>query len=268
MALHAFIEGVGLVGPGLSGWAQGAAALTGAAPYVSRPTELPPPEGLPPAERRRTGPAVKLALATGREAIAASGRDAATLPTVFSASGADGHNYHAICEALASDDPLLSPTRFHNSVHNAPAGYWGIATGAMTPSNVMCAHDASFGAGLLEALCQAATQRGPCVLIAYDTDYPDPLRHKRPIPDTFGLALVLSPEQGPHSLARLALELVPAEQAPADRMADPLLETLRAAVPAARALPLLQALAAGGERQVVLDYLQDVAMRIALAPCR
>ena len=28
------------------------------------------------------------------------------------------------------------------------------------------------------------------------------------------------------------------------------------------------ALAAGGERQVVLDYLDDVAMRIALAPCR
>lgn len=268
MALHAFIEGVGLVGPGLSGWAQGAAALSGAVPYVSRATELPPPEGLPPAERRRTGPAVKLALATGREAIAASGRDASSLPTVFSASGADGHNYHAICEALASDDPLLSPTRFHNSVHNAPAGYWGIATGAMTPSNVMCAHDASFGAGLIEALCQVRAQQAPCVLIAYDTDYPAPLRHKRPIPDTFGLALVLAPEAGPRGVARLDLELLPAEAAPRTRMADPALETLRTAVPAARALPLLRALALGGEHGVVLDYLDDVVLRIALSPCR
>jgi hypothetical protein len=268
MPLHAFIEGVGLVGPGLSGWPEGAAVLAGTAPYVPRATELPPPEGLPPAERRRTGPAVKLALATGREAIAASGRDAATLPTVFSASGADGHNYHAICEALASDDPLLSPTRFHNSVHNAPAGYWGIATGAMTPSNVMCAHDASFGAGLLEALCQARAQHGACVLIAYDTDYPAPLRHKRPIPDTFGLALVLAPEASARSMARLDLELVPAANTPGTRISDPALETLRTAVPAARALPLLQALALGDERQVVLDYLDDVVMRIALSPCR
>ena len=58
--------------------------------------------------------------------------DAATLATVFSASGADGHNCHALCEQLATDDRQLSPTRFHNSVHNAAAGYWSVATGAMS----------------------------------------------------------------------------------------------------------------------------------------
>jgi 3-oxoacyl-(acyl-carrier-protein) synthase len=141
--------------PGLNDWPHAAAVLAGHAPYASARTVLPPPAGLPPAERRRTRPS-RVALAAGLEAAAASGRDAATLATVFSASGGDGQNCHAICETLAGDDRQLSPTRFHNSVHNAPAGYWSIATRAMATSNVLCAHDGSFAAGLLESLCQVA----------------------------------------------------------------------------------------------------------------
>ncbi|WP_010095767.1 beta-ketoacyl synthase chain length factor, partial [Burkholderia ubonensis] len=161
------------------------------------------------------------ALAVGREAVAASGRDAATLATVFSASGGDSQNCHAICETLAGDDRLLSPTRFHNSVHNAPAGYWSIATGATAASNVLCAHDGSFAAGLLESVCQVAVDRMPCLLIAYDTDYPEPLRAVRPIVDAFGVALVLAPEAGAATLARIDVQLTDAS---ATTLASPALE--------------------------------------------
>lgn len=263
MQLSAFIEGIGLLGPGLKDWKQGAAVLAGAQPYASQPSELPPPAGLPPAERRRTGPSVKLALALGQQAVAASGVDSATLPTVFSASSGDGYNYHAICEALASDDRLISPTRFHNSVHNAAAGYWGIASGAMASSNVLCARDGSFGAGLLDSLCQVVVDGEACLLIAYDTDYPEPLRSHRPIPDAFGLALVLLPQPTARSLARLDVTLA---EAPASQMALPELEQLRQSVPAARALPLLQALALGGTREVVIDYLDDLRLRVVVTP--
>mgnify|MGYP002075717815 CR=1 FL=1 len=34
---------------------------------------------------------------------------------------------------FASDDRLISPTRFHNSVHNAPSGYWSIAARSTRP---------------------------------------------------------------------------------------------------------------------------------------
>ncbi len=270
MTAPVFIEGIGLLGPGLADWQQGAAILRGQASYAPAATALPVPEGLPSAERRRTGPAVKLALAVGRQAIAASGRDAATLATVFSASGADGHNYHAICESLAGDDPTISPTRFHNSVHNAPAGYWSIATGAMAPSNAMCAHDGSFAAGLLDAYSQVLASRAPCVLIAYDTGYPEPLRSARPIPDAFGLALVLTAEPGPATLASLRPSLVMGDsegEAPTP-MADAALETLRAAIPAARALPLLQALAREDDATAVLDYLDPLRLRVEVAPWR
>ncbi|HIH2643497.1 TPA: beta-ketoacyl synthase chain length factor, partial [Burkholderia cenocepacia] len=55
MTLTAFIESIGLVGPGLTDWPHAADVLAGRAPYAAARTELPPPAGLPSAERRRTG---------------------------------------------------------------------------------------------------------------------------------------------------------------------------------------------------------------------
>jgi hypothetical protein len=262
MTLAAYIESIGLIGPGLPDWPHAADVLAGRATYASARTVLPPPAGLPPAERRRTGAVVRTALAVGHEAVAASGRDAATLATVFSASGGDGQNCHAICETLASDDRQLSPTRFHNSVHNAPAGYWSIATRAMAPSNVLCAHDGSFAAGLLESLCQIAADRVPTLLIAYDTDYPEPLQAVRPIPDAFGVALVLAPDASTAALARIDVRLT---DAPATALASPELDALRRGIPAARVLPLLEALAARRTTRVVLDYLDDTRVQIDIA---
>ncbi|SPA55903.1 beta-ketoacyl synthase chain length factor [Cupriavidus taiwanensis] len=250
-----YLESIGLLGPGLSGWQQASAVLAGRAPYAHAATELPLPSGLPPAERRRTGPTVRLALGVGQQAVAASGCDAAQLPTIFTSSSSDGQNFHAICEALAQPEPLMSPTRFHNSVHNATAGYWSIAAGAMRASNVLCAMDGSFGAGLLEGVLQAGADAEPCLLIAYDTGYPEPLHSCRPIPDPFGVALLLTPQPSPRSLARIAVALT---QAPPTAMPDAALEALRQSAPAARALPLLAAIARGETGTVVLDYLDTL----------
>ncbi|MDP3616451.1 MAG: beta-ketoacyl synthase chain length factor, partial [Rhodoferax sp.] len=128
MMLTAYIEGIGLLGPGLNDWPGAQAVLAGRQPYLPQKTLLPSPTLLPAAERRRSGAIVKLTLATGLEAIAAAGLAAVSLPSVFSSSGGDGENCHAICEMLASQDRQISPTRFHNSVHNTASGYWSIAT--------------------------------------------------------------------------------------------------------------------------------------------
>ena len=112
-------------------------------------------------------------------------------------SGGDGQNCHELCHALSLANREVSPTRFANSVHNAPAGYWSIATGAMVESNVLCAFDASFVAGLLEALTQIAVdQVTRCCWWPMTREYPQPLHAKRPIPDAFGVAMVLTPGIG------------------------------------------------------------------------
>lgn len=259
--LVAYIDGIGLIGPGLDSWTAGRAVLAGQAPYEARKAVLPAPAALPAAERRRCGPIVKLSLAVGMEAGA--GCDLSRLPTVFSASGGDGGNCHELCEMLASDDRQISPTRFHNSVHNAAAGYWSIAAGAMVTSSVLCGYDASFGAGLLEALAQTVVDRTQTLLIACDTTYPQPLRAARPIPDELGVGLLLSPEPSARSIARISVSLT---DDAADRLADAALEQLRQSIPAARSLPLLQTIARGETRRMVLDYLDSSRLAVEAGP--
>ena len=268
MRLAARIEGVGLVGPGLPGWTEARAALAGAAGYVPAPTAVPSPEALPAVERRRAGKCVRTSLAAGLAAAADAGREARDLAAIFSSSTGDGENLHAICEALASDDRLISPTRFHNSVHNAPAGYWGIATGAMKPADCLAAFDASFGAGLVEALGRLAADPAlPVLLIAYDAPYPEPLHAVRPIPDCFGVGLVLAAPGAPgEATARGPMLSMATTRDPITRMGDAALESLRSAIPAARCLPLLALLARGRPGRVVLEYLDDLALAVEVTP--
>ena len=252
-----FLDGIGIRGPGLAGWEVAREILCGTAPYVSTPTVLPTVEKLPPAERRRVGAPVKLAMAIGLEAAQAAGADVANLATVFSSTEADCDNTHAILEALASAERSMSPTRFHNSVHNAPAGYWSIATGSMQPSTSLNTYDATFVAGLLEAATQARCNQSACLLIAFDTAFPEPVRSLRPIPDAMGVALVVRPDRSEASCA--CLTLVPGH-APATAMTQAALEQLRQAIPAARALPLLEVLAQRRSGAVVLDYLESMTL--------
>lgn len=263
-AISAFVQGIGVLGPGLADWESAKPVLAGLAPYTSAATVIPPPQILPPAERRRASDIIKLTLATSVEALAAAKLDVQEMPSVFSFSNGDGNNCHVICETLASSDRQLSPTRFHNSVHNAAAGYWSIAMKAMATSSVLCAYDASFGAGLVEAMTQVAVDATPCILMASDTPYPEPVHNVRPIPDNFGLALVLTPARTSQSLARLEIGFTEEE---ADRMAVPAMEQLRLAFPTARGLPLLSALAQGQDMRVILSYLDELQLAVTVSPC-
>ncbi len=266
--LTVFVEGIGLLGPGLSDWVQGRGVLAGGESYQPARCVVPLPMALPAAERRRAGMVVKVALAVGQQAVTASSLQASALPSVFTSSSGDAINCHQICSALASSDRLISPTRFHNSVHNAASGYWSISSGAMASSSVLCAHDGSFAAGLLEAMAQVMLEQTPVLLVAYDTDYPEPLRSVRPLPDTFGVALVLAPRRSQRSLAQW--QLAPAaclSDAPTQTLDDAALELLRRSVPAARCLPLLCSVAAQRQGKVLLDYLPGLQLAVQVAPC-
>ncbi len=260
MRLVARVAGVGLVGPGWSSWPEGREALAGRAPYSPSPTRMPSPDALPATERRRAGKCVRLALGAGLEALADAGLAPASVAAIFASSSGDGENCHALCEALASDDRMISPTRFHNSVHNAPAGYWSIATGATGSADCIAAFDGSFGAGLLEALARlAADPAQPVVLVAYDAPYPYPLHGARPISDAFGVALALSGAANGARGPRIEADF--SREAP-QRLAEARLEGIRGTIPAARSLPLLELLARCASGAAVLDYLEGLALRV------
>jgi len=267
------ILGVGVLAPGLNGWAEAAPRLRDPAGWASSPTVLPSPSRLPPAERRRSGAIVKLSLAVADEAVTMAGErsgrvfDPAQLATVFSSSSGDPLNCHALCEALALPERAVSPTRFTNSVHNATAGYWHIATQSRAPSTSLCAFDDSFAAGLLEAFAQCATLQAPVLLVVSDIPYPEPLHALRPAPDAIGVALLLAPAAAGTGGAALQLGWgdPTAPCSPAGCGHDGL-DALRNAVPAARGLPLLQALARGEPASLAFEAFGGPALAVAVTP--
>lgn len=242
------VAGIGLVGPGLADWTTGAALLRNPAGWTGTPTAVPAPNRLPPTERRRAGTVVKISLVAADQAVAMAGAEPASLPTVFASSTGDPLNCHLLCEALATPERLVSPTRFTNSVHNAPAGYWHIATASRAPSTSLAAYDASFAAGLLEAAVQVQASAAPVLLVAADVPYPEPLHAKRPVADSFALALLLAPAGGGRELT-----LTLTGDAAATPCAHDGLEGVRRTIPAARALPLLMALAGDAAAGFVLE---------------
>ncbi len=265
-----WVDGVGLLGPGMASWAHACELLTGEAEFEVAPTVLPAPELLPPAERRRASRIVKAALAVGLEACRHASMEPGSLPNVFAASGGDGHNCHSLCELLAGEDRHISPTRFHNSVHNAASGYWSIATGATPAAQVLGAYDASFAAGLLEAITQVEVNGQPVLLVACDSEYPEPLHAKRPILDTAGVALVLSPVRSERSIAQIRLARRGAlQECSPDGLSSnqPGLRACVQAMPAMRGLPLLEALiSTTSSRPVALEYFSPQSLVVRVAP--
>lgn len=254
--LEVGIQGIGLLGPGWADWPSAVPQLLQPATWQRVPTVVPPPARLPATERRRAGAVVKASVVVADQACAAAGIDPSGLATVFTSSTGDPANCHAMCEALASPERMVSPTRFTNSVHNVAAGYWHIATQDMQASTSLGAFDASLSAGLLEAAAQCACAQQPVLLVACDVPYPEPLNGVRPVADVFALALVLVPQGG----RRLAVAL--AGDAAATRCDDAAFETLRGQIPAARALPLLQALAGGTAVSLVLEGPPGAALAV------
>jgi hypothetical protein len=263
--MRVYLEGIGVRGDGLEGWEAAADVLAGQRGYVSAPTILPLNTLLPANERRRMVMTVKLALEVGAEAFANAKRDPGQTATVFTSSGGDGDTIHNILDALACEKIEVSPTRFHNSVHNAPSGYWSIATKAVEPTTSLCVHDASFSAGLLEAAAQATVDNRAVGLIAYDLPYPEPLHAFRPIGSTFAIGLVITPRPSEATLASFSIALSRGNEPPTTMM-QPQLEAMRLGNPAARSLPLLEALARRLESNVILDYLGDNVITVSVAP--
>jgi len=260
-----FVESAAVLAPGLAGWAASREVLAGEKTYAAAPLVPLVADLLPPVERRRTGSTVKMALSVGNEALTHAGRSVESVATVFVSSGNDGDVINDILITLAGAERQVSPTRFHNSVHNAPSGYWGIATHSHRPSTSLCAFDWSFAIGLMEAATQLHADRPEVLLIAYDMPYPMPFGALRRVNQPFGTALLLTRSRTQRTLAALELTL-DAKARAISRMEDAGLEQLRAGNPCARALPLLAALARGQPDTITLERNAGQTLSLAVTP--
>jgi hypothetical protein len=255
------VRGVGILAPGLPDWATARRVLAGEQAYRHAPAAEPKPQALPPNERRRGARTVRWAIAAAQEALRDSGIAAADAASVFASSSGDGEVLVQILESLVQPAREVSPTRFHNSVHNAASGYWSIASGSRRAAVTLCAYDACFGAALLEAAALVQAGEGAVLLVAYDLPYPPPFLAVRPIREPLALALLLCAETGAPALARWRVALA-AEPATIAAMPIPELESN----PAAHALPLLAAMARNETIEIQVSLANGGALTIETRP--
>lgn len=257
------IAGVGAWAPGATDWPSLRAVLRGDATYTDAPTARPAGACLPAAERRRAPDGVRLAVEVAAQAVAMAGIDAAALPCVFASAYGELAITDYVCATLATAPRELSPTKFHNSVLNAPAGYWTIATGCTAPSSAVSAYESSFAAGLLEAAALAASESMPTLYACCDVAATGPLATVIHTTRALGAALVLVPANG--GAARLQISVEPAHSQTATVAASPS-DLVHDNPASTHMLALLSALARAQPARLVAPLSAGLALHMEILP--
>lgn len=208
------------------------------------------PALIPPRERRRAPATAKLAVEALGQAYAQSGLGGAGIPVVTASSMGDMEITDHLCRILAENPQLVSPTMFHNSVHNAAVGYWSIAQASRAACNAVAAGEYSGTAGLLEAAALCQDSQSPVLLVVYEGLAPVTLMPLCRSPHPLALACMLAPGDYAEEAGGQAAGHTPTSLSITLNAADspwpvlpPALEAAFGHNPAGRVLPLFIAMA-------------------------
>ena len=94
------VEAVGVLAPGLPDWETAKDILTSRRAFVPAPLDAPQPGCLLPAERRRSSPTVRLAIAVAEQALRQTSLSPQDMAMVFSSYEAAGVITHQLCEEI------------------------------------------------------------------------------------------------------------------------------------------------------------------------
>ena len=202
-----YLNSIGLFASNMPSWKDGKKALKSNASWEEKSIKYPTPTILSSRERRRASNSVCIALAVAEEAIENSNYTSNELPIIFSSSVGEISTMHNILEALSTDDGFVSPTRFHNSVHNTASGYWSIGSGSAQSATSIAAENSGFEAGFLKAAMQAVAENTPVLFVVFDVPCPTALSKKIPYKYPIAIAFVLSPFEKDNKIAELNISI-------------------------------------------------------------
>lgn len=155
----------------------------------------PKPEVIPANERRRSPLPVKLAVESSWQATQMAGVDPSTLTCVFVSGFGDTQLTDYMCKVLATESKELSPTKFHNSVHNAAAGYWTISTGCEKAANSVAGFQDSVSLTLMEAMIQCQQEQKAILLTFFDAPVSSVLTDIMGPGSAFSFSIIIEPCQ-------------------------------------------------------------------------
>ncbi len=263
-ALEIGIGGIGFWTPGWADWNAARAGLLGEAQSDANVAK-PSPTLLAAAERRRAPLPVLLACEISAQACAVSGHAVDALPSVFTSTHGDLIITDYMCSVLVDAPNELSPIRFHNSVHNAPAGYWTIGAHCHAGSTSISGWHSSFAIALFEAAVEANAEGTPVLLTAYDGVSPGPLSEVSPSTIPFGVAMVVTPGRGSDISMSLQLNGDPGQADTGFALPAAFAEMARCNPMAAQSLPLLMGIAQRERSRLSLSAGANSALIVELS---
>ena len=193
----AYVVGVGLCAPGQGGTARWSVTFPGLTPSD------PSGDHLPPVLRRRASSLARMAAAVARQAAQQANLDLSRVPLVLGSAYGEIVAAVEMMREFGGPTGLPSPTRFHNSVHNAPAAYLSIATGNHGFNTAVAAGRATPVATMLEAMALLRENEGDALLVLLDEPPPEPFGRAEPYPAA-AVAICLSTSPGPHALSAVS----------------------------------------------------------------
>ncbi len=217
------------------------AGLNGAAWPEQRPLQ---PAMIPPRERRRAPHTVKMALETMGQATADAAVPLDSISVVTASSMGDMDITDYMCKTLAKNPLLVSPTSFHNSVHNAAVGNWSISQSSHAACNAVAAGEYSGTAGLLEAAVLCMDSQSPVLLVIQEGKATPALMPQCRSPFPLSLALLLAaPDQACAEQTVATVEISLQDEPSSWPLLPAALAAAYSTSPAGRMLPLFIPLA-------------------------
>lgn len=139
------------------------------------PAATPRAELLPPMLRRRTSLLTRMAAEVAHQALRRGGLDPAHTAMIYGSVYGEIRTTLDLLAALLEPGAPLSPTKFHNSVHNTASGYVSITTGNRVGDAALSGGPSTLAVGLLEAAARVACEGGDAVLVIAEEPLPEPL---------------------------------------------------------------------------------------------
>jgi len=264
--MHCSIKAIGGWGKNFTNWQELSELLTTG--RTQENTAASPKPGIIPANERRRAPLpVKLAVESSWQATQAAGIAPNELACVFVSGIGDTQLTDYMCKVLATENMQLSPTKFHNSVHNAAAGYWTISTGCMKAANSVAGFNESVPLALLEAVTQCIQEHIPMLITFYDAPSSEVLKPLLKNEQAFAISLVIEPlesnvDSSSNDDVSLAVEVLSEScEWPALSMETELRECYETN-PVARILSLLNAIAAKTSNTVKLPLSNETTLQL------
>ncbi len=258
--MKAYIDAIGLQANGLEGWFASQPILKKEKAYQNKPLTKYSPLFLPANERRRVTNTIKLALRTAEE-TQFNALSNQKIPTLFACVDGDTEISVKMIDAVLMDDPLISPIHFHNSVHNAPAGYWMMGQKNTQAASSISAGKYQIATLFIEGMSQLLEPASKILLVAYDLPIDPKIENINVTCQPFAFGLILSQQQSQQSIASIETRIT------SKTIQTNITPSWFGENRAATFLPLLMRLAQNKKGQMAFPLSKTQDTEIKISPC-